>query len=901
MIRDQFQTVRELHVGEESFRFWSLPALADQGFARIEKLPYSYRILLEGLLRHQGQVGFSEKTVSQLASWKPGDGFPPIPFLPARILLQDFTGIPVLNDLTSFRAALQKLGIDPGRVDLKIPCDLVVDHSLQVDDSGCERAQKVNEELEFHRNRERYQFLRWCQCAYRNLRIIPPGSGIIHQVNLEYLASVVASGQDEDGALWAFPDTVLGSDSHTTMVNGLGVLCWGVGGIEAISALLGVASEIVLPGVIGLKLSGDLPYGLTPTDLTLHITSILRRTGVVGKIIEVFGSSLKVLSAEDRCMISNMTPESGATATFFQVDDLTLNYLRLTGRDEKQVRLVEAYCKEQGLFRSETERSVDYAQVVEVDISQLLPVIAGPKRPFDLIPVSKMRNNISALLSSSKEKNLVSEKKNFDPGYVTIQQKNEDVKIPQGAVVLAAITSCTNTSNPVGILGAGLLARKAVEKGLSVPPWVKTNLAPGSRVVTHYLQRAGLLPFLEKLGFFIVGYGCTTCIGNSGPLPAAIEKAVEQEGLYACAVLSGNRNFEGRIHRSVKASFLASPLMVIACALAGRMDFDFASQPLGHDRDGKEIFLADIWPNSEEIRSTIQTFIHPEIYKENYRDILTRNAQWNGLDCPMGITYPWQAQSAYLQEPPFLENKQSRDSSYDIKNARVLAYFQDSITTDHISPAGEIDPTSPAWKYLREEGVEPGDVNSYGAYRANHEVMRRGTFANPKLNNLLSGGKHGGYTQQFPGGEVVTIFEAAEGYKQDNTALIILAGKNYGTGSSRDWAAKGPALLGVKAILAQSFERIHRANLVMMGILPLQFLEGENAQSLGLSGQETYTLTGIDALKGAGQKMQVVARTDNGNCLEFTTLCRIDTLLELEYYCDGGILSYILDRIKNDE
>jgi aconitate hydratase len=895
MIQDLFHTVRELHVGEDTYRYCSLNALAHQGFADVEKLPYSYRILLEGLLRHLGQAGFSEKAVSQLASWKPGSGFPPIPFLPARVLLQDFTGIPVLNDLTSFRAALQRMGKDPHRLDLKIPCDLVVDHSLQVDESGCERAQKTNEELEFRRNRERYQFLRWCQSAYRNLRIIPPGSGIIHQVNLEYLASVVAAGQAEDGALWAYPDTVLGSDSHTTMVNGLGVLGWGVGGIEAISALLGVASEIALPEVIGLKLCGGLPQGLTPTDLTLHLTSILRRTGVVGKIIEVFGPALKILSAEDRAMIANMTPESGATATIFPVDAFTLDYLRLTGRHERQVRLVEVYCKEQGLFWSEDEKSVEYAQVVEVDLGHLSPVIAGPKQPYDLIPVAEMGKTISALISPSTERS------NTDTGYVSIQLNDKEEKIPQGAVVLAAITSCTNTSNPASLLGAGLLAKKAVEKGLSVPPWVKTSLAPGSRVVTQYLQRAGLLPYLEKLGFYVVGYGCTTCIGNSGPLPASIVNAVEQEGLYACAVLSGNRNFEGRIHRSVKASFLASPLMVIACSLAGRMDVDFVSQPLGQGFNEKEIFLADIWPGTEEIKAAIQTVIQPELFKENYGDLLTRNAQWNALECPQGITYPWKVESAYLQEPPFLVHEQSHGHSGNIMGARVLAYLQDAITTDHISPAGAIEPGSPAWNYLREEGVEVGDINSYGAYRANHEVMRRGTFANPRLNNLLAGGKAGGLTQHYPSGEVVTIFEATERYQRENMALIILAGKNYGTGSSRDWAAKGPALLGVRAILAQSFERIHRANLVMMGILPLQFHERESAQSLGLSGREIYTILGIDDLQGAGEKLKVTAKLENGKCKEFEVLCRIDTPLELEYYCKGGILPYILDKMKDSK
>jgi len=895
MIHDPFHVVRELHVGDDTYRYYSLKALADQGLTGVNRLPYSYRILLEGLLHHLGQAGFSEKNVSQLASWKQGDEYMPIPFLPARILLQDFTGIPVLNDLTSFRAALQRMGIDPHRVDLKIPCDLVVDHSLQVDESGCEWAQNTNEELDFRRNFERYRFLRWCQGAYRNLHIIPPGNGIIHQVNLEYLASVVAAGQDNDGILWAFPDTVLGSDSHTTMINGLGVLGWGVGGIEAISALLGVASEIALPEVIGLKLSGSLPQGLTPTDLTLNLTSILRKAGVVGRIIEVFGPALKTMRVEDRAMIANMTPESGATATFFAVDELTLDYLRLSGRNEKQVRLVKAYCKQQGLFRPIGENYVEYVHVVEVDLSQLSSVIAGPKRPYDLIPLVEMSKAISAMIYLSPEK------KKSENGYVTIPLNGKEEKIPQGAVVLAAITSCTNTSNPVNMLGAGLLAKKAVQKGLNVPLWVKTSLAPGSRVVTQYLKQAGLLTYLERLGFYVVGYGCTTCIGNSGPLPTAIIQVVEQEGLYACAVLSGNRNFEGRIHRSVKASFLASPLMVIACALAGRMDFDFARQPLGRGLDGKEIYLADIWPDTEEIKVAIQAVIQPDLFIQNYRDLLTRNDQWNALDYPQGITYPWQAKSIYMKEPPFLAQKGTRERSRNIQDAHVLVHLQDAITTDHISPAGEIEPGSPAWNYLREKGVEPGDINSYGSYRANHEVMQRGTFANPRLNNLLVGGKTGGYTQHFPGGEVMTIYEAAECYRLEDTGLIILAGRSYGTGSSRDWAAKGPALLGVRAILAQSFERIHRANLMMMGILPLQYLEGESAQSLGLSGREVYTISGITDLQGAGENVKVVAELENGKRKEFEMLCRIDTPLELEYFRKGGILPYILDKIENQK
>jgi aconitate hydratase len=698
--------------------------------------------------------------------------------------------------------------------------------------------------------------------------------------------------KDEDGVLWALPDTVLGSDSHTTMINGLGVLGWGVGGIEAISALLGVASEITLPEVIGLKLSGEMPQGLTPTDFTLHLTSILRKVGVVGKIIEVFGTALKTLHVEERAMIANMTPESGATATFFAVDDLTLNYLRLSGRNEKQVRLVETYSKIQGLFRPEGGNMVEYAQVVEVDLSRLSSVIAGPKRPYDLIPIAEMDKTISAMITP------LADKKSADNGYMTIQLNGKEENIPQGAVVLAAITSCTNTSSPTNMLGAGLLAKRAVEKGLRVPPWVKTSLAPGSRVVTQYLHQAGLMPYLEKLGFYVVGYGCTTCIGNSGPLPSAIVQAVEQEGLYACAVLSGNRNFEGRIHRSVKASFLASPLMVIACALAGRMDFDFARQPIGYGPDGKEIYLAELWPDAEEIKAAIQAVIQPDIFTEIYRDFLTRNSQWNALACPEGVTYPWRVESTYMKEPPFLVQNQFQEQSRNIKGARVLAFLQDSITTDHISPAGEIEPGSPAWNYLIVEGVDPGEINSYGTYRANHEVMRRGTFANPRLNNLLAGGKIGGYTPHFPSGEVVALFEAAERYQQENTALIILAGLNYGTGSSRDWAAKGPALLGVRAILAQTFERIHRSNLVMMGILPLQFREGESAQSLGLNGREAYTISGIDDLQGVGEKLKVVAQFANGESKEIEMLCRIDTQLELEYFRKGGILPFIQNEIK---
>lgn len=888
-ISDPFQVMRELRLGDKCFHYFSLPALAEQGFPALPNLPYAWRILLEGLLRNLGRAGFSEWHVKQLAGWQPGQSCLPIPFLPTRILLQDFTGIPVLNDLTSLRAALRRQGRDAHDADCHIPCDLVVDHSLQVDEHGCTAARKINEELEFRRNRERYQFLRWCQSAYSNLRVIPPASGIIHQVNLEYLAEVVAARTDEKGTLWAYPDTVLGSDSHTTMVNGLGVLGWGVGGIEAVAALMEMASEISLPPVIGLKLTGRRTGGLTPTDLTLHVTSRLRREGVVGRIVEVFGSAVPNLSAEDRCMLANMTPESGATATFFPVDARTLDYLRLTDRPQAHIRLVERYCQVQGLLRENWEQPCLYEQVIEMDISQLQPVLAGPARPYDLIPVADLKSSLCQLARTESP----DDEKGQDD--IVLELNGKPYSLPRSAVVLAAITSCTNTSHPFNLIGAGLLAKHAVEKGLKVPAWVKTSLAPGSRVVTQYLQQSGLLPYLEQLGFYVVGYGCTTCIGNSGPLPQAIEQAVREHGLYACAVLSGNRNFEGRIHHSVKGSFLASPLMVVACALAGRMDFDFAIQPLGMDGQGRPVFLRDIWPADEEVHALAGRVIQPGIFKENNADLLTHNSQWNELDCPSGVIFPWQAESVYLQEPPFLLPAPMLHQP-GIQGARVLAYLGDSVTTDHISPAGEIEPGSPAWQYLQGCGVLAEEVNAYGAYRANHQVMLRGTFANPRLQNKLAGGKPGGFTSHLPSGELMTIFDAARRYQTDNTPLVIIAGNQYGTGSSRDWAAKGPALLGVRAVLAQSFERIHRANLVMLGILPLQFREGESAQSLGLSGQEIYSIPGMEALSEPGGEMLVYAQDQDGRVKLFHMRLRIDTPLELDTFCAGGILPCLLNR-----
>ena len=899
-----FDTERDLVVGEKKYRYFSLQALEKQGYGDLVNLPYTYRILLEGLLRHQGEKGFLPTVIRELSSWKSSKEISTlaIPFLPVRILLQDFTGIPVLNDLASFRTALERQGKDPCAADIKIPCDLVVDHSIQVDTYGSAHAQQLNEEIEFKRNRERYEFLRWTQNAFHHLRIFPPGSGIIHQINLEYLAQVVTVNHSDQGVPFACPDTLLGTDSHTTMVNGLGVLGWGVGGIEALSVMLGYPTEISLPGVIGLRLGGELPAGANPTDLTLTLTSILRKRGVVGKIIEVFGPAVKTMRLEDRAMVANMSPESGATATFFPVDEQTLNYLRLTGRNEAHIRLVEAYCKEQGLFQSHDGQLPQYAETIDVDINCVEAVIAGPKRPFDLIPVGRMAEQISKTFSGSTNQPHSMTSRNESPRSFKVNLNGKKVEIPQGAVVLAAITSCTNTANPYIILGAGLMAKKAVEKGLHVPRWVKTSLAPGSRTVTTYLQRSGLLPFLNKLGFYVVGYGCTTCIGNSGPLADEIVNAIVNDGLLSCAFISGNRNFEGRIHKNVQASFLASPLMVIASALAGRIDFDFERQPLARDENGKEIYLREVYPTREEIEAIIEAAVQPDLFINNYQHILTDNANWNSLASPQGATFQWRVASTYLHEAPFLSlTGGSQGKPNAIQGARVLVFLQDSITTDHISPAGEVPLDSAAGCYLTSLGNKPQDFNTYGAYRGNHEVMVRGTFANSKLKNLLAPEKVGGYTEHIPTGKVLTIFEAAMQYQREKTPLIILAGKNYGTGSSRDWASKGPALLGVKAILAESFERIHRSNLVMLGILPLQFKEDQNAFLIGLTGRERFFIQGIDNMDRAGAELRVEFELLNGGHKEFYVSCRIDTDLELEYFRHRGILPYILAKMTGSE
>lgn len=880
-------TIRRIEVGGKRFQFHSLKALADSQYPAIRQFPRVYRVMLENLLRNRGEVGFSEEHIHQLAGWQPGTQAFSIPFLPARVLLQDFTGVPVLNDLTSFRSAIQRRGLDPSSIDFKLPCDLVIDHSVQVDSYGCAEAQRINEELEFTRNRERFEFLRWCQNAYPGLRVIPPGKGIIHQVNLEYLADIVAVKHAENGNMWAFPDSVFGTDSHTTMINGLGVLGWGVGGIEALSALLGIASEMMLPEVIGLKLTGSLSESLTPADITLHINAYLRKQGVVGKIIEVFGPALSLLGVEERAAIANMTPESGATATYFPVDEQTLRYFQLTGRSDFQTALVEAYYRAQELFCQPQDETPQYEQVFEFDLSRLNRVIAGPSRPQDLIALDKVGAIVNEKTTARVKQSNISE-----PG------RGADAvdKLPPAAVVLAAITACTNTSSAVNMLAAGLLAKHAVERGLRVPWWVKTVLAPGSRVVTEYLYRSGLLPFLEKLGFYVAGYGCTVCIGNSGPLQDKVMQALQIQNTYACAVLSGNRNFEGRIHPAAQASFLASPPLVLAYAIAGRMDIDLINQPLGVDRDGKAVLLDEIWPHASEIREAAG-LINPQLYTNLYAHIQQGSHTWRGLAPAQGSIFPWSDSSVYLREPPFLaEPVVPLSAIHDIEEARAIAFFGDGITTDHISPAGNVAKGTPAWDYLLAQGVQEKDLNAFGTYRANHHVMLRGIFANTRLENKLADGMRGGFTKFLPSGEIMRVYDAAEKYRQAGVPLIVLAGQGFGTGSSRDWAAKGLALLGVRAVLAQSFERIHRANLVMMGVLPLQFLAGDSPSELGLSGYETYTIEDLRAVQAGGSTLVVRAQREDRKEKVFSMICRIDTALELEYWKMGGILPYILDR-----
>jgi len=916
---DSFGARARLAVGGRDLEIFRLDALQERYDVR--RLPYTLRVLLENVLRKEDGRAVTTDDVEAVATWVANaDPSREISFTPGRVLLQDFTGVPAVVDLAAMRNAMHDLGGDPAKINPQLPVELVIDHSVQVDEFASRLAILRNAELEFERNRERYAFLRWGQGAFDQFEVVPPSTGIVHQVNLEFLARVV---EERDGV--AFPDTLVGTDSHTTMINGLGVLGWGVGGIEAEAAMLGETISMLVPQVLGFRLTGSLPEGATATDLVLTVTQILREAGVVGKFVEYFGHGLAGLPLADRATIGNMSPEYGATCGFFPVDDETLRYLRLTGRPEERIALVEAYCKENLLWH-EPDEPAAYSQVLELDLATVEPSLAGPRRPQDRVPLRDAKGEFLHALPSfgvdygNAHDEAVAETfpasdplASQVPGHreeiadalvastpplalverpdIEVTLDGETFHLDHGAVVIAAITSCTNTSNPAVMVAAGLLAKKAVERGLRRKPWVKTSLAPGSKVVTEYYERAGLTPYLEELGFFTVGYGCTTCIGNSGPLPTAVSQGISQGDLVACAVLSGNRNFEARIHPEVKANYLASPPLVVAYALAGRMNLDLTTEAIGVGSDGEDVFLSDLWPSPAEIQETIAGAIAEEMYRSTYADVYTGDETWRSLPVPEGELFAWDAESTYVRLPTYFDGMPSEPASVeDVSGARCLVSIGDSVTTDHISPAGAIKPESPAGHYLVEHGVERRHFNSYGSRRGNHEVMVRGTFANVRLRNLLVPGSEGTWTVHLPSGDETTIFEAAERYRTERTPLVVLAGKEYGSGSSRDWAAKGPKLLGVRAVIAESYERIHRSNLLMMGVLPLQFLDGESRESLGLTGREELSISGLDG----GEASEVTVRADGK---EFRARVRLDTPREREYLQHGGILPYVLRRL----
>jgi len=920
---NSFDSRATLTSGKNSYTIYRLPALTARGFD-LSRLPFSLKILLENLLRREDGVNVTAGDIEFLANWDAkSEPSREIAYMPARVLMQDFTGVPAVVDLGAMRDAIKTLGGDPERVNPLVPAELVIDHSVQVDEFGTSGAFDANTLLEFQRNRERYAFLKWGQTAFRNFSAVPPGMGICHQVNLEYLARVVFT-TEIDGALVAYPDTLVGTDSHTTMINGLGVLGWGVGGIEAEAAMLGQAVSMLVPQVVGFKLTGKLREGATATDLVLTVTQALRKLGVVGKFVEFYGPGIAELPLADRATISNMAPEYGATCGIFPVDAETLRYLRLTGRSEEQIALVEAYYKEQDLFHTSNSPEAVYTQTLALDLATVEPSVAGPKRPQDRVllkdAAASFAQQLPGLLSPTAKPLGTRTAAAWQRGNVTdtgVAEKvpvhltttvkerfgvDPDTYLDHGSVVIAAITSCTNTSNPSVMVAAGILAKKAVEKGLTVPPWVKTSLAPGSRVVTDYYTKAGLLPYLEKLRFNVVGYGCTTCIGNSGPLPTDVSKSIDEHGLVAVSVLSGNRNFEGRVNVDVRANYLMSPPLVVAYALAGKIGHNFDTDPLGVDDAGQPVYLKDIWPTQAEVAAAIEKGLSSESFRREYATVSSGDANWQGLSFPTGDVYQWEPDSTYIRKAPYFDGITKTPAPItDILSARVLAVLGDSVTTDHISPAGNIKANGPAGKYLAEHGVKPADFNSYGSRRGNHEVMVRGTFANVRLRNKLAPGTEGGVTRLLPEGEGMSIFDASVKYAERGVPLVILAGKEYGSGSSRDWAAKGPNLLGVKAVIAESFERIHRSNLVGMGILPLQFAESENVESLGLTGEEVYDFAGLTTMLTSkfegGRTLTVKAIAADGGVKEFDAKVRIDTPQEIEYFEHGGILQYVLRQL----
>jgi aconitate hydratase len=924
---DSFGTRGTLRVGAREFEIFRFEALAREG-VDVSRLPFSLRILLENLLRTENGVSVRREDIEALARWEPGaEPDKEIAFSPARVILQDFTGVPAIVDLAAMRDAMARFGGDPGKINPLQPVELVVDHSVQVDSFGSPEAFAINQDLDYSRNMERYAFLKWGQKAFQNFKVVPPNTGIVHQVNLEYLARVVFTSDENVAAPrtrlpQAYPDTLVGTDSHTPMVNGLGVLGWGVGGIEAEAAMLGQPVSMLIPQVIGFRITGELPEGATATDLVLTVTEMLRKKGVVGKFVEFYGPGISHLALADRATIGNMSPEYGATCAIFPVDQVTLEYLRFTGRPEERIALVEAYMKEQGLFHSADSPEPEFTDTLELDLNSVEPSIAGPRRPQDRIRLSQAKRAFSEALpallpespagtgkgaakvdSAGERVGVWGEGSSESAVPVQDEANGAEYHLDHGSVVIAAITSCTNTSNPSVMLAAGLLAKNAVERGLERKPWVKTSLAPGSKVVTEYYEKAGLMTYLERLGFNLVGYGCTTCIGNSGPLPEPVSRAVAEGNLVVASVLSGNRNFEGRIQSEVRANYLMSPPLVVAYALAGRMDVDLYNEPLGTDQEGRSVFLKDIWPSQEEVRSVIQSSIESEMYRRSYGSVYEGDERWSSLDVPADDLFEWQPDSTYVRQPTYFDEmpREAPDAVEEIRGARVIAVLGDSVTTDHISPAGSIKKDSPAGKYLVEHDVEPRDFNSYGSRRGNHEVMVRGTFANVRIRNRMVPAVEGGFTRHVPSDEIMTIYDAAMRYQAEGTPLVVLAGKEYGSGSSRDWAAKGPYLQGIKAVIAESYERIHRSNLIGMGVLPLQFHSADSVDSLGLTGDETIEVDGLAALIAGGlsqsRDIRVRARRPDGETVEFTAVVRIDTPQEVLYYRHGGILQYVLREL----
>ncbi|MBS4221841.1 aconitate hydratase AcnA [Lederbergia citrea] len=892
---DIFSARSSFDANGKRYHYYRLAALEEAGVAKVSRLPYSIKVLLESVLRQMDGRVIKKEHVEDLAKWAEDVNDGEVPFKPSRVILQDFTGVPAVVDLASLRKAMADIGGDAEKINPEIPVDLVIDHSVQVDTYGSPEALQINMDFEFERNAERYQFLSWAQKAFDNYRAVPPATGIVHQVNLEYLANVVHSVETPTGDYEAYPDTLVGTDSHTTMINGIGVLGWGVGGIEAEAGMLGQPSYFPIPEVVGVKLTGELPNGSTATDLALKVTQVLRAHGVVGKFVEFYGPGVASLPLADRATVANMAPEYGATCGFFPVDNETLNYLRLTGRPEEQIHLVETYLKENDMFFTVDKEDPVYKDIIEINLSEIEANLSGPKRPQDLIPLSQMQKAFKEALQSP----VGNQGFGLEPAEITKEVKvtfenGDETVMKTGALAIAAITSCTNTSNPYVMLGAGLLAKKAVEKGLQVPKYVKTSLAPGSTVVTGYLRDAGLMPYLSQLGFDLVGYGCTTCIGNSGPLKDEIEKAIMESDLLVTSILSGNRNFEGRIHPLVRGNYLASPPLVVAYALAGTVDVDLNKEPLGKDKDGNDVFMKDIWPTQEEVVEVVQKTVTPELFRKEYEHVFDANKRWNEIKTSNDPLYKWDNDSTYIQNPPFFEQLSNEiDTVKPLTGLRVVGKFGDSVTTDHISPAGAIGKDTPAGKYLLEKGVQPREFNSYGSRRGNHEVMMRGTFANIRIRNQVAPGTEGGFSTYWPTGEVSSIYDTCMRYKEDGTGLVVLAGKDYGMGSSRDWAAKGTNLLGIKTVIAESFERIHRSNLAMMGVLPLQFKKGENADVLGLTGKEVINVH-VDETVKPRDIIKVTAVAEDGTKKEFEVLVRFDSEVEIDYYRNGGILPMVL-------